>query len=145
MLLFYYRIFPILIQLFLPPSYVYYYDPIYYIGTLLQGRNYNWDKWGNCLTKNSGFFVQWMIYKGVLCILLCWSYLSSIKLFQSYNSQPIPYVIVCRSSLSIKPYATLNKFRYAITWCSYTRCMFTLTTLLVRNGYLTENRVLPKK
>ena len=32
-----------------------------------------------------------MIYKGVLCILLCWFCLSSIKLFYSYNSQPIPY------------------------------------------------------
>ena len=42
-----------------------------------------------------------MIYKGVLCIVLCWNCLSSIKLFQSYNSQPIPYVIVRRSSLSI--------------------------------------------
>jgi len=55
---------------------------------------------------------------------------------QSYNSQPIPYVIVrLMSSLSIKPY----------TWCSYTRCMFTLMTLLVRNRYLAENRVLSKK
>jgi hypothetical protein len=50
-----------------------------------------------------------MIYKGVLCIILCWFCLSSIKLFQSYNGQPIPYVPVRRSSHSNKPY----------TWCSY--------------------------
>jgi len=45
-----------------------------------------------------------MIYKGVLCILLYWFCPSSIPLFQSYNSQPIPYFIVRRSSLSIKMY-----------------------------------------
>jgi hypothetical protein len=56
-----------------------------------------------------------MIYKGVLCILLCWFCQSNIKLFQSYNSRPIPYVIVCRSSLSNKPYTSLIKLHYVIT------------------------------
>jgi len=57
-----------------------------------------------------------MIYKGVLYILLCWFCLSSIKLFQSYNSQPIQYVIVCQSSLSLKPYVRPS-FSYIMSLC----------------------------
>jgi hypothetical protein len=37
-----------------------------------------------------------------------------------------------------------SSFSYIMS-LSYIRYMFTLTTLLVRNGYLAENKVLPKK
>jgi len=66
-----------------------------------------------------------MIYKGVLCILLSRFCLSSIH---SYNSQPIPYVIVCRGSLSIKPY-TSPIYSYIMSLRDVvinTRYMFTL-------------------
>jgi hypothetical protein len=40
----------------------------------------------------------------------------------------------------------ITSYSYILSlWCSYTRYMFTLTTLLVRNGYLAENRVLSKR
>ena len=59
-----------------------------------------------------------MIYKGVLCIFLCWFCLSIIPLFQLYNSQPIPYFIIRRSSLSIKPYHPSFSYimSYTATW-----------------------------
>jgi hypothetical protein len=78
-----------------------------------------------------------MIYKGVLCILLCWFCLSSIKLFQPYNSQPIPYATVRWGWLSIKRTRDVVYIN--------TRYMFTLATFLVQTGYLAENKVLPKK
>ena len=74
---------------------------------------------------------------------LVYPFMLILPKYQSYNSQSIPYVIVRRSSFSLKPYVRPS-FSY-ITWCSYTCLHFTLTTLLVRNGYLAENKVLPKK
>jgi len=58
----------------------------------------------------------------VLCILLCWFCLSSIPLFKSYKSHPIPCVIVRRSSSTVMG-LLVYAFRVRKTTCN-THCIF---------------------
>jgi hypothetical protein len=70
------------------------------------------------------FFNKWFTKVSyVLCILVCWIFPSSIKLFQWYNSQPIPYVIIYRSSLSVKPYVGPS-FSYIMSFKDWSQFLF---------------------
>jgi hypothetical protein len=85
------------------------------LGWPVQGRSYHWGKWG--------------IYKGVLCILLCWF----AQVISSCSNRIIVSLSVCYCMSEFTQHQTvyvLIKLKY-VTWCSYshTRYMFTLTTL----------------
>ena len=105
-------------------------------------RNYHWGKWGNCLTKKSvNFFDKW--FTKVSCVSF---YVDFVQVVSRCSNRIT--VSLFRMLLYVGLYSASNRIHPSFSNIISLRDVVihvTLTTLLVRNGYLAENRVLSKK